>query len=62
MRVKLSGHSVPIRHSVGWATYTPGDSAEQLLKRADQALYAHKRRPATSPEAAEAPVPGKVTA
>ena len=43
MKVDLGGHSIPLAFSAGWTNYTPGESPEELLKRADDALYANKR-------------------
>ena len=35
---------IPVSSSRGWAQYETADTAEQLMRRADQALYAHKAR------------------
>jgi diguanylate cyclase (GGDEF)-like protein len=35
---------LPISCSAGWADYTPGESLAGVLKRADAALYANKRK------------------
>jgi len=47
---RLSGHkmdyqglSAAIAFSAGWANHRSGESAEELLKRADDALYVNKR-------------------
>ncbi len=47
---RLSGHkmdyqgvSMSISFSAGWANHRSGESAEELLKRADEALYVNKR-------------------
>ena len=32
-----------VSFSIGWADYIPGESCEDLLGRADKALYANKR-------------------
>jgi diguanylate cyclase (GGDEF)-like protein len=37
------GEKLPFSYSAGWTEYVPGESMEELLKRADQALYANKR-------------------
>jgi len=34
---------LPVSYSAGWANYIPGESSEELLRRADQALYVNKR-------------------
>jgi diguanylate cyclase (GGDEF)-like protein len=41
--IDLDGDKIPLRFSAGWADYRTGESPEQLLQRADQALYAEKR-------------------
>jgi diguanylate cyclase (GGDEF)-like protein len=48
--VEFHGETIPITYAAGWAGYQPGETAEQILERADQALYADKRtrRPAHS--------------
>jgi diguanylate cyclase (GGDEF)-like protein len=35
---------LPVSYSAGWAEYSPGESCEDLLERADEALYANKRQ------------------
>jgi len=41
--VTYEGHQVPCRFSRGWVDYRPGETAEEFMKRADNALYANKR-------------------
>jgi diguanylate cyclase (GGDEF)-like protein len=41
--VEYEGTRIPIRFSRGWTDYKPGETSEELLKRADEALYADKR-------------------
>lgn len=43
IRVDIEGHSLPIALSAGWAELLSGESARELLARADAALYANKR-------------------
>lgn len=43
MRVDIEGHNLPIALSAGWAELLPGESAKDLLARADTALYTNKR-------------------
>lgn len=43
MKIDLGGQSIPLAFSAGWTNYMPGESPEELLKRADDALYANKR-------------------
>ena len=40
----LSGNQVQVTASIGVATATPGDTADDLLRNADVAMYAAKRR------------------
>ena len=37
------GKKIPCHFSRGWADYRPGESPQDLLKRADEALYSNKR-------------------
>jgi diguanylate cyclase (GGDEF)-like protein len=37
------GQHVPCRFSRGWVDYRPGETANEFMKRADDALYANKR-------------------
>ncbi len=41
--VEYDGTRIPIRFSRGWTDYKPGETSEELLKRADEALYVDKR-------------------
>jgi diguanylate cyclase (GGDEF)-like protein len=38
------GRRIPCQFSRGWTDYKPGESPQELLKRADEALYANKRQ------------------
>lgn len=40
--VKSAGITMKIRYSAGWTDYIPGESPDDLLKRADDMLYANK--------------------
>lgn len=44
IEVEFSGQRVPVSFSVGGAECRAGDRVEDLLHRADQALYQHKQR------------------
>jgi predicted signal transduction protein with EAL and GGDEF domain len=35
---------IQIRNAVGWAQLRPRETSAQLLQRADQMMYTHKRR------------------
>lgn len=43
LEVDYEGDRIPCRFSRGWTDYRAGETAEELLKRADEALYANKR-------------------
>lgn len=43
MHMSFSGTIIPLTFSAGWTDYIPGELAEELLKRADAALYVNKR-------------------
>lgn len=42
IEIQFDEHRIPVNFSVGWTDYRTGDSAEDFLSRADQALYANK--------------------
>jgi len=42
-KVEIAGTTLPIAFSAGWANHKAGDSPDELLKRADEALYVNKR-------------------
>lgn len=41
--IEYSGEKIRCRFSRGWTDYRPGETPQELLKRADEALYADKR-------------------
>lgn len=43
LEVEYEGNRIQCRFSRGWTDYRPGETAEQLMKRADASLYANKR-------------------
>lgn len=43
LELEYDGNKISCRFSRGWTDYKQGETAEELLKRADQALYANKR-------------------
>jgi PleD family two-component response regulator len=43
LEVEYDGARIPCRFSRGWTDYKLGESSEEFLKRADEALYANKR-------------------
>jgi diguanylate cyclase (GGDEF)-like protein len=40
---EYDGNKIACRFSRGWTDYRPGEASAELLKRADEALYANKR-------------------
>lgn len=40
---EYEGQRIPCQFSRGWTDYKPGESPQDLLKRADEALYSNKR-------------------
>ncbi len=58
--VEYESNRIPCRYSRGWTDYKPGESAEELLRRGDEALYADKRagkKPAEPSQLKPAPQP-----
>ncbi|MGB7024040.1 MAG: GGDEF domain-containing protein [Candidatus Acidiferrales bacterium] len=43
LEIECAGEKVSVTFACGWADYHPGESAQELLKRADEALYTDKR-------------------
>jgi diguanylate cyclase (GGDEF)-like protein len=43
LEVDWQDHKIPVTFSAGWKQYEMGDRPEELLARADQALYTRKR-------------------
>jgi diguanylate cyclase (GGDEF)-like protein len=43
IKIDLDGHTILFTFSVGWSAFTPGELPEELMKRADAALYVNKR-------------------
>jgi len=54
-KMDFQGSSMAISFSAGWANHRSGENSEELLKRADDALYVNKR---ASKEASGAPAVG----
>jgi len=44
MQVDYQGHKIPVTFSAGWVGYEHGETPEQFVERADQTLYADKRK------------------
>jgi diguanylate cyclase (GGDEF)-like protein len=43
LEFEYAGSRVPCRFSRGWTDFQPGETSAELLRRADEALYANKR-------------------
>jgi diguanylate cyclase (GGDEF)-like protein len=48
IRVEIEGHSLRVALSAGWAELLAGETAKELLARADAELYANKRSKSTA--------------
>jgi diguanylate cyclase (GGDEF)-like protein len=57
LEVDHEGTKVACRFSCGWTDYKAGETADELLKRADEALYANKRTSKASSMADTKPLP-----
>jgi diguanylate cyclase (GGDEF)-like protein len=53
LEVDFEGSKIPVRFSRGWTDYKPGETAEELLRRGDDALYENKRAGKKSTEQAQ---------
>lgn len=49
IEVELAGQRVPVEFSVGWQEYHQPQSAQDLMREADKALYSHKQAGKQSP-------------
>ena len=58
MEVEFRGEKIPVSFAAGWTASQPGDSAGQLLGRAEQAVPADKQTGPAELEAVEAPSTG----
>jgi diguanylate cyclase (GGDEF)-like protein len=43
LHMELEGKRIPVTFSAGWTNYIPGETPEDLMKRADELLYVNKR-------------------
>jgi diguanylate cyclase (GGDEF)-like protein len=43
LAIEVEGKQVPFEFSVGWTEYREGETPEELLRRADDSLYAEKK-------------------
>jgi diguanylate cyclase len=43
LELQWHGRTIPIRWSTGWKEYTAGENPDELLSKADRALYENKR-------------------
>jgi diguanylate cyclase (GGDEF)-like protein len=61
LEVEFEGHRFHCEFSRGWTDYRPGETPQEFLKRADEALYADKRAGKRATEAiSPVPVPTSV--
>jgi len=59
--IDYEGTKIPCRFSRGWTDYRPGETAEELLKRADEALYSNKRAGKQPASSDPMPIPESVS-
>jgi diguanylate cyclase (GGDEF)-like protein len=45
LKVEVQGQLVEVSFSAGWTNFAPGEPADELVRRADDAMYANKRAP-----------------
>ncbi|HTU32318.1 MAG TPA: GGDEF domain-containing protein [Candidatus Acidoferrum sp.] len=61
LRIDYEHQKIDCAFSRGWADFRPGETSQELLKRADAALYEHKRSRKRNANAADpTPVPQSV--
>jgi len=60
LQIEFEGTKISCRFSRGWTDYRPGETADELMKRADEALYANKRAGKQETQANPSPVPQSV--
>jgi diguanylate cyclase (GGDEF)-like protein len=55
LEIEINGNKIPFTFSAGWTVYREGENADQLVQRADHALYAEKqsRKNQAAPRPAE---------
>src|SRR5207245_4144389 len=53
LEVDWQGQKIPVTFSAGWKQYEIGEQPEEMLGRADEALYARKRASREAPSSAE---------
>ena len=61
LEIEYNGERIRCRFSRGWTDYKPGETSQELLQRADAALYADKRA-RKQPDDAERPSPVRYSA
>jgi len=60
LEVEYEAAKIHCRFSRGWTDYRPGETAEEFLKRADDALYSNKRAGKRADPADPVPIPQAV--
>lgn len=56
IKLNYNEHPIPITFSAGWTNFKPGETPQDLLKRADDALYVNKRASREEPASPAASV------
>ena len=59
LEVDFDAKTIPVRFSRGWTDYKSGETAEEFMRRCDEALYENKRsgKKQTEPQASPVPQP-----
>ena len=59
LQVAFDAKTIPVRFSRGWTDYKSGETAEEFMRRCDEALYENKRsgKKQTEPQASPVPQP-----
>lgn len=57
IQVEIERQTIPVRFSVGWKEYEPGEGAQDMFSEADKALYADKQAKKSEKITPASPVP-----
>lgn len=51
LQMEVAGEEITVTYSAGWTAHVPGETPDEFTKRADEALYVHKRAAKQNEEA-----------